>query len=45
MTAEERRRILAQAHKQLGPNPTREQLHRYNELARETQSQVEWSQE
>lgn len=44
MTPERKMEILASAHKALGENPSREALHRYNELARQLQSELEWEQ-
>lgn len=41
MTREQMMSILRDAHERLGANPSRERLHRYNELVRELHAEVE----
>lgn len=41
MTRQEMMEILRSAHEALGPNPSREALHRYNELQHNLLSEVE----
>lgn len=41
MTRQEMMKALKKAHEALGPNPTKEALHRYNEYAKELLNECE----